>query len=398
MKNNSILLALLLAIMVRPAEAVDFDLSASATARWAIDSQNGTTQALGITFEPELVTRFDNGWKLTSIARLLADPIAGIRPGDMIRQSYSAISKPLLLGNGAELELREFYLEGTLGDSYITIGKQQVVWGKADGLKVLDVVNPQSFRQFILEPFDDSRIPLWTLNIERTIGEWDLQFLWIPDQTYHALPKRDATYAFTSPLIVPRAPPGVAVDLRNFDRPDNIITDSDVGLRLATFIGGWDLSFNYLYQYDNLPVFFQHRTERDGQPLVVVNPRYQRTHLLGTSFSKAFGDWVIRSEAGFSSDRYFITTNPADQDGIISSPELSYVIGLDWSGAEDTFISGQLFQSWVIDPKAGMTRKQLESTATLLARRNFLHDTLIAEVLWLTSLNRGDGLVRPKIS
>jgi len=52
-----------------------------------------------------------------------------------------------------EAELREFYLETDWGKSYFTFGKQQVVWGKADGLKVLDVVNPQSFREFILEDF-----------------------------------------------------------------------------------------------------------------------------------------------------------------------------------------------------------------------------------------------------
>jgi hypothetical protein len=35
-------------------------------------------------------------------------------------------------------------------ETYFTIGKQQVVWSKADGLKVLGVVNPQSFREFIM--------------------------------------------------------------------------------------------------------------------------------------------------------------------------------------------------------------------------------------------------------
>ena len=34
-----------------------------------------------------------------------------------------------------EAELREFYLESDWGKRYFTFGKQQVVWGKADGLK-----------------------------------------------------------------------------------------------------------------------------------------------------------------------------------------------------------------------------------------------------------------------
>ncbi len=59
-----------------------------------------------------------------------------------------------------EAELREFYMEADWGKSYFTFGKQQVVWGKAGRLKVLDVVNSQSFQELYLEDFDNSRIPL----------------------------------------------------------------------------------------------------------------------------------------------------------------------------------------------------------------------------------------------
>ena len=72
------------------------------------------------------------------------------------------MTRPRLIGNRAEVELREFFLEGVFDRAQWRIGKQQVVWGQADGLKVLDVVNPQSFRAFILEDFEDSRLPLWT--------------------------------------------------------------------------------------------------------------------------------------------------------------------------------------------------------------------------------------------
>jgi hypothetical protein len=54
--------------------------------------------------------------------------------------------RPGQIGQEQEAGLRELYLEAEWGRSYLTLGKQQVVWGKADGLKVLDVVNPQSFR------------------------------------------------------------------------------------------------------------------------------------------------------------------------------------------------------------------------------------------------------------
>lgn len=385
-------------VLYGPAQAAEFDFSGIARGQWAIGTEDRGSQALDLVLEPELVSRFDNGWKLTAIGRLRAETIDGLRPGDVDRESYSQASRPGLSGQELGAELREFYLEADWGESYLTLGKQQVVWGKADGLKVLDVVNPQSFREFILEDFDDSRIPLWMVNLERPFGDWDAQFIWIPDQTYHALPERDATYAFSSPRLVPSAPPGVTVDVRDVERPNRFIADSDAGIRLSTFWNGWDITLNYLYQYNNFPVLFQRLELSETGPVAVIEPRYERTHMLGGTFSNAFGDWVVRGELGYFTDRFFLTDDAADSDGIVTSPELSYVLGLDWTGIADTFVSAQLFQSWVTDAPDGLVRDALDTNLTFLTRRDYLNDTLQAEMLWLINTNDGDGLIRPKLT
>ena len=394
---KKIALLLLGGALSSPALAVEFDFSGIVRGQWAINTEDGSGQALEWALEPELVSRFNNGWKLTAIGRLQAETVDGLRPGDMDRDSYSQVSRPGLLGQELEAGLREFYLEAELGEHYLTLGKQQVVWGKADGLKVLDVVNPQSFREFILEDFDDSRIPLWMVNVERPLGNWDAQFIWMPDQTYHALPERDATYAFTSTRLVPSVPAGVMVDIREVNRPSRFFADSDVGIRLATFWNGWDITLNYLYQYSNFPVLFQRLEMTATGPVAVIEPRYERTHVIGGTFSNAFGDWVVRGEVGYFTDQFYLTDDAADADGITESPELSHVLGLDWTGIEDTFLSAQLFQSWVTDSPSGLVRDELDTSLTFLARRDYLNDTLQAEVLWIVNTNDNDGLVRPKL-
>ncbi len=390
-------LLLLGGVLSGPVQSAEFDFSGIARGQWAVNTEDGSSQAFELALEPELVSRFDNGWKLTAIGRLRAETVDGLRPGDVNRDSYSQASQPGLVGQELEAELREFYLEGDLGEHYLTLGKQQVVWGKADGLKVLDVVNPQSFREFILEDFDNSRIPLWMVNVEHPLGNWDAQFIWIPDQTYHALPKRDATYAFSSPQRVPSAPPGVTVDVRDIERPQRIFADSDAGIRLSTFYKGWDITLNYLYQYSNFPVLFQRLVMSPTGPVAVIEPRYERTHVIGGTFSNAFGEWVVRGELGYFSDQFFLTDNASDADGIVESPELSYVLGFDWTGIEDTFLSAQLFQSRVTDSLTGLVRDELDTNLTFLARRDYHNDTLQAEVLWIVSMNDGDGLLRPKL-
>ena len=72
--------------------------------------------------------------------------------------------------------LRELYLDTTLpffDDEGVSmrLGKQQVVWGTADGIKLLDIINPTDFRELVQNTFEDSRIPVWMMNLERNVGE-----------------------------------------------------------------------------------------------------------------------------------------------------------------------------------------------------------------------------------
>lgn len=398
MKIDKIVIYCLLSLWQTLVIAVGFDNSITATSQWVINTDKADSQSLSLSIGPELNINFDNDWQLKSKVRLRAEAIDGMQINDLDRDGYSDYSKPAQLNDGVAFELRELYLQGGIGDTFLTLGKQQIVWGKADGLKVLDIVNPQSFREFILDDFDSSRIPLWTMNIERTVANWDLQFLWIPDQSYHALPKQGATYAFTSPEVVPTAPAGVALNIEHARRPNNIILDSDVGFRAATFWKGWDITFNYLYQYNNLAVLRQNVSMNNGKPVVTITPEYERTHVIGGTFSNAFSDWVIRGEVGYFTDHYFIAKNSLQNQGVVKSPELHYVLGLDWNAPWDILVSGQLIQSWVIDDADKTTRDKLDTTLTGLIRRNFMYDTLVAEVLLIANTNNGDGIIRPKIS
>ncbi|MDX1778021.1 MAG: DUF1302 family protein, partial [Thermodesulfobacteriota bacterium] len=60
--------------------------------------------------------------------------------------------------------LREFYFDYHSNDWEIRIGKQMIVWGEIDGFRLLDLVNPFDLRQFILDEYEDSRIPQWGVN------------------------------------------------------------------------------------------------------------------------------------------------------------------------------------------------------------------------------------------
>jgi hypothetical protein len=74
--------------------------------------------------------------------------------------------------------LRELYVDTYLADWSLRLGKQQVVWGTADGIKLLDIINPTDFRELSQNSMEDSRIPIWMINAERNIGDnSNIQFI-----------------------------------------------------------------------------------------------------------------------------------------------------------------------------------------------------------------------------
>jgi len=64
--------------------------------------------------------------------------------------------------------LREAYVDSQVGDWSLRTGKQQVVWGTADGMKLLDMINPSDYSEMAQNQMEDSRIPVWMVNAETT--------------------------------------------------------------------------------------------------------------------------------------------------------------------------------------------------------------------------------------
>lgn len=75
--------------------------------------------------------------------------------------------------------IRELYVKKTFGlsdgsDLFLKVGKQQVVWGRTDLFRVLDVINPVDYsRNNIYDELADIRIPMWMVQAEYRMGASD---------------------------------------------------------------------------------------------------------------------------------------------------------------------------------------------------------------------------------
>ncbi len=307
--------------------------------------------------------------------------------------SYSSMNGSISRSADVVLEIAEAYAEFEAWDGFWTIGKQQVVWGEADGLKILDVVNPQDFREFNLDDFEDSRIPTWMINAEFELPVFDestLQFLLIPDMTFNRSADRGTEFTIRSPFFRPPPFPGMPVNLLRSEHPSGKL---EAGLRWSLFLDGWDLSFNYLNHFHDLAVVYRDITS-DGH--LNIQPTYQRNNLIGMSASNAFDDWVLRLELAYNSSNYHYGRGPASR-GVFNSPAINSVVGLDYHGFSDTLVSYQWFQTTLTDYTDNILRNRVNMVHSIIVQQDFWNDTLTLKWFGLFDHQSSDGELRAEI-
>jgi hypothetical protein len=77
----------------------------------------------------------------------------------------------------------------------------------------------------------------------------------------------------------------------------------------------------------------------------------------------------------------------------MNSDEVSLVLGLDYNGLPNTFISAQVFETYLPDYRKAMIRDRFETISTLIYRYTFNQDQTRAQVKHLHGVNLSDGFV-----
>ncbi|CAA6828552.1 MAG: Unknown protein [uncultured Sulfurovum sp.] len=384
-------LALLLSV---PLWSVEVEQSLLLRNENALLSDDATVQKAELDVQMELDFSFDDASRVVAIAKLNTDAKDKIEPNEFSSIAYSNGSKPLNLGNRGLAEIRELYYEKAIGKTLLKVGKMQTVWGKADGIKLIDKLNPKDFSEFILAPFEDSRIPLWSLSLIQNFEDAELELLWIPDTTYNKMPKSNGAYAFSSSRVVPQVVEGVSVQENSVNKPNDAFKDSDLALRYTKQLENMELGVYYLYAYDDFTVLYQDFDQVSRT--VTLNPTYERNHFYGVSMDYSKDAFVYRLEAGLTKDKNVL--NSQGLRGIEQSDEFAYIFGVDWYGLEESLLSMQINQSRLLSSKVGFCRPKIDNTMTLLYRKDLMNNTLHAEVLAIHNLNDSDGVLRPKLS
>ena len=407
------LLATLAAAAARAVE-LEADLLLESDTAWRLRSPR-TLQKSQNRAELDASLRFSPDLRLRGIGRVLWDPA-----GKLIGSDPDFGQRPLdrwQVGGSRtlEAELRELYVEGGLhvaGQRVdLRLGKQQVVWGQSFGLRVLDLVNAQDFREFILDEFVDARTPVWGLRADALVGETSLQALLFPDFEPDVLPDPESEFALDPALrgllpgLVPAAPgqaPLVLLDLAPDSPGDWDPASWGWGLRAGRMLHGVDLALYYWDRIDPRGAFARSASAlaAPGGPSLVVNQLqrdFARVRTLGFSFSTALGDFTLWGEGGVSTGRPYVVEDLADADGVVRRSDLEYALGLDWNGWAPLFANVQLIHQLTFGDDREIALARSREFVSILLRFSLRRETLFPQIFALYGADEDDAMLRPSL-
>ncbi len=331
------------------------------------------------------------------------------------------------------------------------LGKQQVIWGRTDLFRVLDVINPVDFsRNNIYDELEDIRIPMWILKTDYRMGannifdDLNLSMVWNFDRFRpHNIGQCGspnvildagcffrgmnnlwenggtvANFAAEGAFATDFGPGQIGI--RKAHMPAWSLSNTQFGLKLEGVYGDIGFSLNALTYRSQLPSL------RGGIPaqnaftgetgiwpgLIAFDIHFPRVNLLGGSldyYSQGL-DTVFRVEVAHTEGEEFANTM---EDRLFSSNSVTrYVVGADKNifipalNSRRAFLfSGQIFGQHIHQyesekrdlGRVGIPDWKANWTGTLLVKGWWMRDRLSPQLLAAHDFRAGATTVAPSV-
>lgn len=262
------------------------------------------------------------------------------------------------------------FVRARLSDTLdLKLGRQVVIWGRSDNIRVTDVLNPLDLRSPGMTDIEDLRLPVAMSRLDCFFGQWTFSFYLIHEHRFNRLPVFGSDY-----YNLPAALPDDVI-------PSHSIENTEFAVALSGIFPGLDLSFYLADLYDDT-AFLTAGNER----------RHERIKMAGFAFSKAVGNFLLNWETAFFDgirlSAYQDCTAFVENGKAYS--RLDLLAGFEYSGITDTTLSIEVADAWFtnFDPKvekAGYSEHNIQYA--LRVTRTFFHDLL--NLTFLASLHGG---------
>jgi hypothetical protein len=321
---------------------------------------------------PEVRWKTGGGWRGVANANIFYDAAYQINGRDQY-------TKETLDEYESEVEVRELYMQGSLTTNLdLKLGRQIVVWGTSDNMRITDVLNPLDQREVGMVDIEDLRLPVTMARLDYYSGDWQWTGIAIPEIRFNKFA------AFGSEFYPSNLPPP----------PEEIPADAWANMEYAMAVSGhfhgWDISF-HAADYYNDDFYFD-----PGPPLT---RRHSRLSMGGIAFNTVSGSFLYKTEFAYLNGLQFNHGDGADFS------RLDFMLGLDYSGIQDVTLTLEIMDRYLPDYIAALELapdnvKQHEGAIAVRYTQNFLHERLELMLLAMLSgdLDSNGGFSRLQLT
>lgn len=209
----------------------------------------------------------------------------------------------------SEVELFDIFVEGKITETLdYKVGRQVVVWGRSDTIRVTDILNPLDNRRPGMIDIEDLRLPVTMVKLDYFIGDWRVTPIAILEQRFSKNPPFGADFN-PIPFPVP---------------DDEDYSDMSYALSIGAEFSGWDVNFYAARVRDDAGYI-----DFTAQPVI----KHEKVNMFGTALNVLSGSWLFKTEiAHFTGLKY---TTTADE----SFKRTDGLIGAEYNGIAETLIS-----------------------------------------------------------
>jgi hypothetical protein len=370
-----LLLPTILFIQASRAQGLYENLGATFSARtgaWGEDKRFTADEGIGVTF----------AW-----INLRPKEIAGLRFSlEGYAMAENATRTVRWLG-----DLREAFVETSIGAFDIRAGRQILVWGRSDKLNPTDSLSVKDYRLLTTDD-EEQRLGLTTLSAAWNLSESSrLVLAWQPEWRSPGLP-------------IPPLGPGITL---NNQQPSG--ASRQWALKLDRSSSAFDFSLSYFNGISRTPDL---EILSAGPSGVDLGLAFRRVQVIGADFASTLDVWGLRAETAYTA-----TQDPSGSNPLIQNAGVFTVLGAERSLTEGLSISAQYVNRWVDDfsditqdgdptnrpllvSQAINTQQQVRMNHgfSLRPALKLLNETLEMELAWVGWLTTGGQLLRPKIT
>lgn len=293
---------------------------------------------------------------------------------------------------GFKLNEAYFRYSGEIWD--LSLGRQIISWGQADGFSLTDVLSAKDSSAFLALSSDDIKLASDSIRLRFFHDIFTFEAVAVPFFTPNKLPRfgfengaKDDLYYIDTPgtIDTPFGSLPIKYTKTESAKP-KMFTDTEAAARFSFFLPGIDFSVSGFYGWDKNPRFTREGKLTPLNVLINLNQEYYRIGMAGIDAAIPAGDVTIRLESAWIGGRYFNPKLIFEQPK--SKHQLLALAGLDWIKNSWT-LSAQYFEDLILNHKNDIERPMHKGFVSLNISKTFLRDTLKVSASGAVDINYG---------